>query len=355
MLRLSTALLFSVFLFTSAFPQDSLNIRRIAEILLARGYVNCVTAQRNYVFAGTGGDSTVEGLWVVDVSNPVHPDSVAFDTVSELWSALGIALTESLAVIASAAGQVDIYDIRDPLAPRHLSNVGQGDGLVWDVAVQGVHVYAARYSPRGMSVTNIADPVHPFVEGIADMADNPSGVCVSGDYAYVAAENGLHVVDVANPALPEAIAFVPDTGAMHVAVWDHHAYVTNYGGELAVVDLSNPRVPVLVASVLTQGYSDGVAAAYDHVFVAAAEGGLRIYDLSNPANPVLSGFYRCAIWPSKVAVSGRYAYVASDRHLEIYDCSVALGARSAFILHPFCLSQPLQSVHYDFFLSAQSG
>jgi hypothetical protein len=336
---LRTVLFFGIVgICVSAFSQDSLNIRRIGEISLEQGYVTCVAVQGNYVYAGTGADSGGEALWVVDVSDPAHPISTAFDTLSDNTSALGISVAESLAVIASGAGQVDIYDIRDPHAPQHLSNVGEGFGLVWDVAVQGVYAYAARYAPRGMSVVNIAHPENPSIISFAGMNDDPSGLCVTGDYAYVTAACGLHVIDIHDPYLPGEVAVAPDSDAVQVAMREDHAYVTILGGYFSVVDVSIPQTPRIVTYVQTGGYVDGIAAANDHVLVAAGEGGLQTYDVSNPEVPIESGFYRGAISPSKVAVSGQYAFVASENHLEIFDCSAALGIKDDFRSHPSSFS-----------------
>ena len=322
-----------------AFPQDSLNIRRVAELSLARGYLNGAAVQGGYLFVGTGGDEAVEGLWVVDVRDPHHPDSVAFDTVSLAGNALEIALTDSLAIIASAQEQVHICSIGNPLAPHVISTVGEGQGFVWDVAVQGHYIYSARYTPRGLSVADIADPAHPQITGFAAIADDPSGLCMAGNYAHVTAGLGLYVVDISNPQSPAAVAVVPDTGATQVAIWGDYAYVTNYSGTLSVVDVSDPPAAHRIARVQTGGYTDGVAAADDHVFVAAGEGGLQIYDVRDPSSPTLSGYYRLAPWPAKLTVNPPYAYVTSDEHLLIYDCSQALGAKDrGFIPHPYALS-----------------
>jgi len=321
--------------FSTAFAQDSLNIRRIGEISLERGLVTCVAVEGQYVYAGTGADSTGEGLWVVDVSNPAHPSSVAFDTISANNAALGISVAESLAVIASGAGQTDIYDIRDPHAPQHLSNVGEGFGLVWDVALQGNYAYTVRYAPRGMSVVNIAEPANPSIISFAGINDDPSGLCVSGDFAYLAAACGLHVIDIRDPYSPQEAAIAPDSGAVHVAVLSDHAYVTISGGYFCVVDITNPQVPRVMTYVHTGGYVDGIATANDHVLVAAGNGGLQIYDVSNPEVPIESGYYEGTIWASKVAGNGPYAYVASENHLEILDCSDALASKSRTLAHPF--------------------
>ncbi|HEY3295455.1 MAG TPA: T9SS type A sorting domain-containing protein [bacterium] len=334
------ALLFVIFwLSASAFSQDSLNIRRIGSVGLSRGFLNGVAVQGDYAFAGTGGDSTVEGLWVVDVSNPAHPDSAAFDTVSTIWGALGIAVSDSLCAIASAAGQVDLYDIRNPRLPEHLSNIGEGDGLVWDVALQGNYLYAVRYVPRGLFTANIADPRHPQLVGFLPFADDPSGLCLAGDYAYVAASGGLHVVDVHDPALPIEVAVVPDSDAIHVAVLDGYAYVTLFGGAFSVIDVSEPRAAHHVTYVITHGYSDGIAAVGHHVMVPAGDEGLLVYDVTDPTQPVLSGYHRSAAWTGEVAMSGPYAFVTSYRRLDVYDCSAALDAADrGFVLHPSAFS-----------------
>ena len=48
-------------------------------------------------------------------------------------------------------------------------------------------------------------------------------------------------------------------------------------------------------------------------------------DVGDPARPVETGFYDTPGEAHRVAVAGKYAYVADDSSLMIFDCSAALS------------------------------
>ncbi|MEK7686191.1 MAG: hypothetical protein AAB466_12285, partial [Verrucomicrobiota bacterium] len=67
------------------------------------------------------------------------------------------------------------------------------------------------------------------------------GVAVSGNYAYVAAESGLLVINVRNPANPVRVGHYDTSGfALGVAVSGNYAYVADFDAGLQVIDVRNP-------------------------------------------------------------------------------------------------------------------
>src|SRR5690554_2354520 len=61
------------------------------------------------------------------------------------------------------------------------------------------------------------------------------------EYALVGANNGMLIVDVTNPDVPEALFLVPGVSSIwrDMHVWGTHAYISNEsGGGISIVDLS---------------------------------------------------------------------------------------------------------------------
>lgn len=105
---------------------------------------------------------------------------------------------------------------------------------------------------------------------------------------------GLTVVDVTNPALPVEVAHIPG-GASDIEAFGHHVYVTHDSGPVQVIDIADPRAPVLVrefsnfpgtptAGVHTLSIADGR-------LYLNGNGGFSVWSLSDPARPSLLGRY----------------------------------------------------------------
>jgi hypothetical protein len=108
-------------------------------------------------------------------------------------------------------------------------------------------------------------------------------VDVVGSYVYGAAGGDLRIVDVSNPTAPSEVGFYDMPGdawsvAEGVAVAGDYAYIAA-GGDLRIVDVSNPAVPTEVGFYDTPE-ARGVTVAGDYAYVAAGYGGLLILRLA---------------------------------------------------------------------------
>ena len=115
-------------------------------------------------------------------------------------------------------------------------------------------------------------------------------MAVSGRYAYIAdANDGLRVIDVANPAAPVEVG-IYDTPeyAEDVAVAGQTAYVADRGSGLRVIDVTNPAAPVEVGFYDTPGMP-GAWPCRALRLRRRSGSGLRVIDVTNPAAPVEVG------------------------------------------------------------------
>jgi hypothetical protein len=84
---------------------------------------------------------------------------------------------------------------------------------IHEVAVSGNYAYVC--GNEGLQIINIADPYSPTLAGSYEMMGRMlEGVAVSGNYAYVC-ENlhgyeGLRIINVANPYSPTLAGFIPN-------------------------------------------------------------------------------------------------------------------------------------------------
>lgn len=96
-----------------------------------------------------------------------------------------------------------------------------------------------------------------------------------------------------------------------VAVLDTYLYL-GAGSTVVVVDISNPRNPVVVGrSVALSGTITDIAVAPEYVYAAAND--LHVLNVSDPANPWPEGFNDTPGPISAVAVAGNFAYATTTQ------------------------------------------
>ncbi|MDM7915928.1 MAG: LVIVD repeat-containing protein [Candidatus Eisenbacteria bacterium] len=158
--------------------------------------------------------------------------------------------------------------------------------------------------------------------GACDLPDQGNDVAVDGSLAYVVSgvvsagcTGRLDVFDVSTVGqeggTPNRIAGIAlEGGPVTLAVLADRAYVGASGGELHVVDLSNPSVPVLRTTLYGEGIRD-VGAAPGLLYAATAAG-LDVYDLADPDSPRRIGTAPLAGPAKSLALSGDFAFVVWD-------------------------------------------
>jgi len=264
-------------------------------------------------------------------------------------------------LIGPAAGQN--LSLQEATGFRFLGQIGQGEWDAWDVAVSGDQVFVADQTAglRAIDISDLSTPVeiasdgpyaangvavangHVYVAGgwlhIYDISQLPNldevgtykdghpgkyAVDVVGNLAFLAASDGLHIVDVSDPTAPELEGFLatPQGGAFYdVDVDGQYAYVAEGGPfdayeGLRIIDISIPSAPVLTGSSedLDGTISEGVSVLGQYAYVTTWDGGLHVIDCSDPSAPTEIDSVNPAGTDREVAASGtlNVAFVASD-------------------------------------------
>ena len=121
---------------------------------------------------------------------------------------------------------------------------------------------------------------------------NPDGVLngarhvvLAGEVAYIAADKGLVVVDLADPLHPKLASVRPLLDARASAIQFRYLWVTDREG-LKLFDVTNLRDPVQVPSgTVPLADARRVYLARTYAYVAAKADGLVIVNVTNPAQP----------------------------------------------------------------------
>jgi len=324
------------------------------------------------------GDATFDDVYlsmsdrVLEEVGHINDTSIG-GTANLLEGAFDVVLLGDYAYVTSDRDDgLSVVDVSDPSSPFEVGSVndtergGTATTLMnaRGLAVAGDYAYVASYTNHGLSIVDISNPSSPVEVGaVRDTQSSQGGtattlyfpwdVFVVGDYAYVAANDGLSVVDVSDPSSPFEVGFVNDTesggtattldGVRDVFVVGDYAYLTSYDDDgLSVVDVSDPSSPFEVGSVndtgqggtattLNSAWSVFVQGGYAYV-AANGEDGLSIIDVSDPTAPVevgvitddsQGGSATTLDWVTDVFVAGDYAYVGchQDAGLSVIDVS----------------------------------
>jgi hypothetical protein len=268
---------------------------------------NAVTVVNDYAYLTNG-----YGLQIVNVAKPASLfEEGYYDTPG---NATGVSVAGNYAYIADGYWGLRIVNISDPAAPLEVSDSNISAS---DVVVVGKYAYVAyAVDIKGIvegwiSIVDVANPAAPFVVYIIS---NGYRLAVAGDYAYIADDWGLRIVDISDPAAPVEVSTYTIAISGDFAVAGDYAYVSNAAG-LVIIDVSNPNEPVGVGQLETP--ISHVAVSGDYAYLAGLSGGLKVVNVSDPAAPYEVGYYPIPGYAYAVAVDGNNIYV-SYRDLGLY-------------------------------------
>ena len=133
---------------------------------------------------------------------------------------------------------------------------------------------------------NIADTDKLVVENELSLWGNVETLFIADDYLYVGTSNGMHILDLLNPAAPNFVSsYTHITACDPVVVEGDRAYVTLRSGNicggtqdlLEVVDIANKFEPKRLSSFsMNEPYGLGIDEGT--LFVCEGEYGLKVYD-----------------------------------------------------------------------------
>ena len=304
-------------------------------------------------------------------TNPSLTGSVS-DPVN-LSGATAVAVSGHYAyTTAYAAGRLTAVDISNPASPVVAGESASSSALLdaSTVNISGGLAYVVSKNRNGPKGTNSNDDGSGNSLTILDISTNPAvpaivgsktdavslfggyGIAIAGHYAYVAAQgclsgqpcpnpavgNSFAVVDVSSPSTPTIVATLHNNSlpapwagsnaldhADSVFVKNNFAYVTaSYSNKLTVIDISNPLNPTIVASLADPKMIFDVDVAVQGNFAYVANQGstppqLTVVDISNPASPKVVGSLTNSFLNGayRIRLSGNFAYVSAVSALAV--------------------------------------
>jgi hypothetical protein len=266
--------------------------------------------------------SSTNGLFAYDIGQPDSPQllTIIGDNLGEL-SAFYI-YGDYAYVVEKATSKLYIYDISNVSSATELSNLDFKDPNAFAYCQ---YIYATEsyvfipYGNAGLIIVDVTNKYSPqtiskYNFGEYKYADS---VCVSGNYAYVAMD-GLQVLDISNPRNPVLAGSYENVFlGSKIIINSNYAYVTtsddNYK-DIAVVDIADPTSPFEASQIFHTNTNDDflsdLAISGSTAFIAAGKY-LEIVDLTNVLIPSAINIIKFEDQFSKsLVIHGQYLYVS---------------------------------------------
>jgi hypothetical protein len=292
---------------------------------VAPTWVRRMVEYEGYVYAVNGWD----GFYVFDTSDPASPAlvaTIAAPTMQDGSSDIMV-VGQTLLVLDSDC-TLARYDLTDPGSPEYLGYTCNHSAGRF--TLEGTTLYIAAQD-NGLMILDVADPAAPVLLAEFDGDFFVSDVEVAGDYAFLANQIGpeLIVADVSDPTKASVVGSlaVDGFGPFNTAMYGTILYMG--GSTLHAIDVSDPLHPTEVSSTSLPGtWTYDIEIEGDRAIVAVGNSGFVILDLTDPAHPVQIG--QRGLSPGgevrAALIDGDIAYVGSDGHVfEIADLSSCSG------------------------------
>jgi hypothetical protein len=137
-------------------------------------------------------------------------------------------------------------------------------------------------------------------------------MAVEGNYAYAAGLDGIHVIDISNPASPILIKTIDVDGyAYPVGVHDGYAYAMDSKQGFRVIDITPPESAYVIKTVYSLADPSDVSLDGDYAFVSEWNN-LKILDISTPESVDVLDAVGVAMLLSCIDVVDGFAYLGTD-------------------------------------------
>ncbi len=221
-------------------------------------------------------------LQIVNISNPSNPTLVSSFPIT--GNPNGISVVGDYAYIAAFLWGVYVIGISDPSTPYQASHYSGPFVGARDVIVEGNYAYVA-WGSSGFQILDISNPPSLTLIGTHDTPGRASEIYLNGNHLYVTLEfvtnetSGLYIYDVSSPSAPTLIGKYenPPINSNGVYVSNNYAFMAHDKG-LQVLDVSDPTKP-LPAAKIGFGFSRKVRIRGNYAYVLSGNY-LTIFEIS---------------------------------------------------------------------------
>ena len=226
---------------------------------------------------------------------------------------------------------VQIFDVSVSLSPRLVGSFATL-GEPSDIKIANGHAFITE-GDFGLEIfaisANTIGPTFsdPEFVGTYPMSGEALAVDVAGSFAYVAgSEDGVHILDVADPTSPALVTSLTLDHAFDVAMQGDFLYIAGRSDDLQIYDVSDPHSPVRRGGFVRGGEDfdavvvrGSIAYVLSQVYDDAGTRVFRTFNVTNPGNPHLLGSFLAN--GREILVEGSIAYVSGGAGVNVIDVS----------------------------------
>ncbi|MBU1022988.1 hypothetical protein KKB99_01760, partial [bacterium] len=245
------------------------------------GFAYDCTANEKALYVADG----AQGMAIIDIQNPSQLTYLGNYQFAdwETWFVGGIERAGDYFGLYGQQNQpghpdMILIDGSNPFSPFKLSSIATQFDF-FDLAFQVGHIYAAA-GGDGIITINAPDPTDLSVGGNYSNGNFCNSVCWGYGRVYAGFNNvGMELLDAANPNnLIRLGGYSLGTLSHDVVLSGNYVY-TNSNTGLAIVDITSPGIPSLVANLKLPAPASEIIVRGNYAFVGDFEGGLRIVRL----------------------------------------------------------------------------
>ncbi|RKZ21048.1 hypothetical protein DRQ18_05110 [bacterium] len=254
-------------------------------------------------FAYVGDEGALTSLYILNVSTPSNPILVSeVDAYSPVYDVKKVG---NILYVAAGNYGILVFNATD-ISNLEEINYFPAGGTAYNVFVQGDFAYLA--CDKWLQIIDISNLSSPCRVGYFPASSGIHAVWCVGNYAYVGDGGVLRILDISDPTNPIEISSVSAGDIYDVEVHGNYAYAAGWGKGLRIIDVADPLNPY-VASICTTYYSLKLSIQDTYAFLAEGLYGFSIVDISDPLNPEMVSQRYVSGWGTDISVYGLYAYL----------------------------------------------
>lgn len=278
---------------------------------------------------GVLADEAGNQVKVLDLANPEAPRVLGVLSGLSGTEAGLVELDWPTAFVSSRLGQagIDAIDVSDPTRPRTIGRLPSlPGGSVQDMARVGSLLFTAE-GMTGIGVIDVSNLSAPQYAGTLGLRAFAQAIALVGDVAYVGTTDTRQVVsiDASDPGALAKRGAIGGFRPVRSLAATQSLLAVGTDDQLLLYDVSASHTPLLL-SALGSGTVRGLSFQGNRLVVVAGPE-LAVLDVTNPLSPIMLASTPISGVPRRVTMDGTTAYVMNDSFtgpvtiIDILDCA----------------------------------
>jgi hypothetical protein len=262
--------------------RDLGNRRFVKSALRLWGTIVGIMLQGDYAYVA----NNTKGLVVVDIRNPAAPEVAG--SLLMPGKTLKVLPHGNLLLAANEASGIQLVDISEPARPTLISALAT-PGRILDLDISAALVFAAA-EKEGLLISDVSNSVHPVILSQLRLPGRSLAIKQIGHYVYLAGTEVLAVVDVSDPRHPILRDSIPlEHNGFSIASYADKLLVALGSNGVLIVDIHRAGQLKIVDQLRNLGHVVRITVEAGRAYLASTFGTLVLDLESSPAPGLLGG------------------------------------------------------------------